>query len=129
MAELTLGGTLVDGLGERLFEATEGNPLFVQELVGSLAESDALGADGSGRFSLAGDTALASRSLPETVQQVVEGRLDRLPDGEREVLTLAAVLGQGLDYDDLEDFWSHEEARRPGSVIGPLRAPRGGAYG
>ncbi len=49
-----------------------------------------------------GAGALTPAALPATVQQAVERRLLRLPEEQRELLTLASVLGRGFELRDLE---------------------------
>ena len=60
-----------------LAETAEGNPLFLEELVASVAE---------GR----GD----ARSLPTSIRGIVAARIDSLPPPEREALLDAAVVGK-----------------------------------
>jgi class 3 adenylate cyclase len=61
----------------RLAETAEGNPLFIEQLAATLAESS-----GSGD------------SLPTTVRGIVAARLDALPVSERSLLLDAAVVGK-----------------------------------
>ncbi len=103
LAHAALGGNaLAPGLAARLCEASEGNPLFLLELLRSLVESGGMARDASGSWHLSGAGALTPAALPATVQQAVERRLARLPDEQRELLTLAAVLGRGFELRDLE---------------------------
>jgi predicted ATPase len=60
-----------------LAETAEGNPLFVEELVASLAEGRA-----------------ASGELPTSIRNIVAARIDALPAPEREALLDAAVVGK-----------------------------------
>ena len=92
------GHTLdADGLalaGELAAE-TGGNPFFVAEMLRSLIESGAITYDETaGRWNV--DLA-AVTSLPESVREVVERRIDRLGDEGREALTIAAVIGRSFD--------------------------------
>jgi len=96
------GGEVASGLAGPLHEATEGNPFFAQELVRSLVESNDVSRDPGGVWTLANDAALLPESLPETIQQAVESRLERLPEDLLEVLQVAAVLGRSFDCHDLE---------------------------
>jgi ABC-type transport system substrate-binding protein len=105
LAETTAGGgTLSDALARRLLEATEGNPLFTKELVRSLLDSGGIAADDSGALNLSGATGISSDALPETIQQAVEARIERLPESLRETLSVAAVLGRTFDFRDLESL-------------------------
>ncbi|HEV8240704.1 MAG TPA: ABC transporter substrate-binding protein [Thermoanaerobaculia bacterium] len=115
LAHEALGGTpLEPRLASRLFAASEGNPLFLLELLRSLVESGGMTRDASGSWHLSGAGALTPAALPATVQQAVERRLMRLPEEQRELLTLASVLGRGFDLRDLEalvEDRSHLEAQ------------------
>ncbi|HXT19146.1 MAG TPA: protein kinase, partial [Thermoanaerobaculia bacterium] len=103
LAHSALGGTpLEPRLASRLFAASEGNPLFLLELLRSLVESGGMARDASGSWHLSGAGALTPAALPATVQQAVERRLQRLPEEQRELLTLASVLGRGFELRDLE---------------------------
>jgi len=96
------GGRLTDDLAERLFAATEGNPLFTKELVRSLLDSGGIARDDSGALNLSGATGISSDALPETIQQAVEARIERFPEELRELLSTASVLGKSFEFRDLE---------------------------
>ena len=87
-------------LGERLYEVTEGNPFFIRELVRALLDSGDIGRDDGGSWVLSGEGAIAS-ALPETIQQAVEARLERLPEELMKTLRTASVLGRSFAVDDL----------------------------
>jgi ABC-type transport system substrate-binding protein len=95
-------GRLSDGLVKRLYEGTEGNPFFTKELVRSLVDSGGIAADDTGEWRLSGEAGLSAETMPATIQQVVEKRIERLPDEQREVLSVAAVMGRTFDARDLE---------------------------
>jgi tetratricopeptide (TPR) repeat protein len=87
---------------------TGGNPFFVGEMLRSLTESGAIVfEEASGRWSV--DRSALS-SLPESVRDVIEHRIDRL-DGAREVLTIAAVIGRSFDVALLLELVEMSEAR------------------
>lgn len=69
----------------------EGNPFFVEELVKSLRETNAIRQEGDkwvpGR-------PLEQIMVPDTVQGVLMSRIDRLEDDARRTLQLAAVIGR-----------------------------------
>ncbi len=87
--------TLPVELRESLLETAEGNPFFLEELVQSLVEVGALVRDESG-WRLDHEIPV---ELPETVEKVIQSRIDRLPAGGRDTLTAAAVLGRQFDVD------------------------------
>jgi tetratricopeptide (TPR) repeat protein len=68
-----------------------GNPLFLQELVSSLADEGVLNRAGS-RYRLA--RAMRPDKLPESVRSLLAERIDRLPTHEKDVLQSASVIGQ-----------------------------------
>ncbi len=88
-------------LAERLYEVTEGNPFFTRELVRALLDSGDIEHDEAGSWVISGDAAFATM-LPETIQQAVEARLERLPEELLGTLRTASVLGRSFDVDDLK---------------------------
>jgi ABC-type oligopeptide transport system substrate-binding subunit/class 3 adenylate cyclase len=90
--------TLPVHVAERLLEAAEGNPFFLEELVGSLVDAGALVRQGDGlRFDHEMDV-----EVPPTVGQVINARLDRLGSQTQRVVRAAAVLGRRFDLPLLE---------------------------
>jgi len=87
---------------EKLYEATEGNPYFVKELVRSLIDSGRIVRTDTGSWSLSGETSIVWESLPATIQQTIEKRVEGLPEEIRETLSLASVLGKTFEFRDLE---------------------------
>jgi class 3 adenylate cyclase/tetratricopeptide (TPR) repeat protein len=94
-AEAFLQGLLGDHasltpLKQHLIAWTQGNPLFLEECVRTLVETEALsGARGAYRL----ERALPSVQVPATVQAVLAARIDRLPPDEKQLLQTAAVIG------------------------------------
>jgi ABC-type transport system substrate-binding protein len=102
LVEAAMGGSPVTTeIAERLYEATDGNPLFTIELVRSLNRSGELRTGDSGQLELA-DGAAAFGEIPLTLQQALEGRLERLPPRLDLTLQLAAVLSRRFELRDLE---------------------------
>ncbi|MHC4408439.1 MAG: BREX system ATP-binding domain-containing protein, partial [Planctomycetota bacterium] len=103
--ETLVGGSeLADDLVDRVFERTEGNPFFTKELVRSLLDSQSIDRDDTGRWNLAGHARVRAESLPATIQQAVEKRIQRLPTEHRDILSVAAVLGKTFDFRDVEEL-------------------------
>jgi tetratricopeptide (TPR) repeat protein len=100
-------GELIDGLlgagglpyetKQLIAAASEGNPLFVEELVAMLIEEEVLRSE-NGRW-LAGD--LSSMHVPPTIQALLGARLDRLERRERSVIEAASVAGRFFSRDAL----------------------------
>jgi DNA-binding winged helix-turn-helix (wHTH) protein/tetratricopeptide (TPR) repeat protein len=93
-------GRLVEALAGRraaaqltgvVFRRTEGNPLFVGEVLRHFAEQGVLDAEG-GRV----DRALEKVVVPEGVRAVLQERLRRLSAAARGTLGIAAVIGRGF---------------------------------
>ena len=72
---------------------TQGNPLFVGEIVRLLRSEGQLGR---------APTASWRPSIPETVKEVIGRRLERLSDGCRDTLLVASVLGREFRLDLVE---------------------------
>ena len=69
---------------------TEGNPFFLVEVVRALAEE-------AGQLERVGAMTLPARVFAAGVQEFVQRRLNRVPEGARPLLQLAAVVGCELD--------------------------------
>jgi class 3 adenylate cyclase/tetratricopeptide (TPR) repeat protein len=76
LAQLRLGERHDEHAG-RLAETAEGNPLFIEQLAATMAESSQTGG-----------------SLPTTIRGILAARLDALPPNERALLLVAAVCGK-----------------------------------
>jgi class 3 adenylate cyclase/tetratricopeptide (TPR) repeat protein len=70
-------------------EKTEGNPLFMEEIVLSLFEDGTLARNGEVRLA----RPLALLQIPPTVQGILASRIDRLPANEKDLLQTVAVIG------------------------------------
>jgi class 3 adenylate cyclase/tetratricopeptide (TPR) repeat protein len=102
-------------LKELLMHRTEGNPFFAEESVRSLVETGVLvGEKGAYRPGLRIDEI----RIPNTIQNVLADRIDRLPLEEKRLLQTAAVIGMivplpllravaELPEDDLRRYVSH----------------------
>jgi predicted ATPase len=78
-----------------LIERTEGNPLFLEESVRSLVETEVLvGQPGAYRL---GKDPIAIQ-VPATVQAILAARIDRLPPGDKELLQTASVIGKDVPW-------------------------------
>ena len=75
----------------RVAEAAEGNPLFVEEMLGMLID-DGLLERRNGHWVATGD--VTSVAVPPTIQALLSARLDRLEPAERAVVERASVEGK-----------------------------------
>jgi class 3 adenylate cyclase/tetratricopeptide (TPR) repeat protein len=91
MLDELLGGTLPTGLREVVVDRADGNPFFVEELLGTLIDREMLERqNGSWRLAqLPPDFA-----VPDTVQAVVAARVDLLDPAEKQALQAASVIGR-----------------------------------
>ena len=90
--ERTTDATPTDVLVTAIYEETDGNPLFVGEIVRLLAAEGRL------------DAARADLSIPQGVREVIERRILRLGERTASLLNLASVLGREFDLDILARF-------------------------
>jgi len=75
-----------------IIERTEGNPLFIEEIVQSLFEQHVLARNGE--VKLTRTMAANERSIPPTVQGVIASRIDRLRPAQKELVQTLAVIGR-----------------------------------
>lgn len=79
------------GLADDIFRRSGGNPFFCEEIVQSLRESGDL-VMAPARIQLR--QPLSALRIPASVQSILAARIDRLPDAEKSVLQIAAVIGR-----------------------------------
>jgi class 3 adenylate cyclase/tetratricopeptide (TPR) repeat protein len=92
MAHAVLGTeSLPEDLKSLIARKAEGNPFFVEEVVKSLQELGALRKSGE-RYALA--KRLDEIIIPDTIQDVIMARIDRLEDAPKKTLQLASVIGR-----------------------------------
>lgn len=92
-----------DDLSTLVLAKAEGIPFFLEELVTSLRETDAITRH-NGQWQLA----TSAVPIPDTVEEVLMARIDRLPEGAKGVLQLGAVLGRAWS-----ETWLRETAGLP----------------
>lgn len=103
-------GALPDALRQRIVEQAGGNPLFLEEMVRALIADGVLQREGQSWFRRA---EVAVVQVPQTIEGVLLGRIDRLPSHLRQTLREAAVIGPQFSQ----------------GLLGGLAAGRAGAIG
>ncbi|HYL60721.1 MAG TPA: adenylate/guanylate cyclase domain-containing protein, partial [Candidatus Acidoferrales bacterium] len=93
--EEMLNALLGDGaelapLKQLIVEKTEGNPLFIEEIVQELFEQGTLVRNGAVKLA----KSLATIQIPSTVQAVLASRIDRLPPEQKDLLQTLAIIGK-----------------------------------
>ncbi len=92
------GNSFRDELATLIHSRTEGNPLFMVDLLRYLCDRKAIiRKDGEQSWSLAQSVPDLSRDFPQSVKSMVERKIERVCDRDREVLTAAAVEGYEFD--------------------------------
>jgi class 3 adenylate cyclase/tetratricopeptide (TPR) repeat protein len=82
---------LPEALMALIVQKAEGNPFFVEEVVKSLQETGAMQRQGD-RYVLA--RPVDALVVPDTIQDVLMARIDRLEEAPKRTLQLAAVIGR-----------------------------------
>ena len=122
-----VGDALPHDLVDRIVERSDGNCLFIEELlrtwvsVGSLVRDDA-----SGKWRLA--VAADEIALPQSVQSIYAAQLDDLPPDARLLARRASVAGRRFPVGALAPLGAPGEAglqplRRRELVVGPQQEP------
>jgi DNA-binding SARP family transcriptional activator len=93
MIDSITGRQVADSVARTIHEETEGNPLFVGEIVRLL--------EAEGRLEQPLDEPRRGRQLPDTVRQVIDQRLRRLTPDCRGLLEVASTLGREFGIKEL----------------------------
>jgi DNA-binding SARP family transcriptional activator len=104
LVELLLaGGELGGGVRDRILDAAEGNPLFIEQMLAMLAE------DGDG-----------GSEIPPTIHALLAARLERLDAEERRVVQRAATIGREFRRAAVVDLSPKEERAAVGEALQKL---------
>jgi tetratricopeptide (TPR) repeat protein len=117
------------GLVNVIFEESQGNPFFVEEMYRHLIEEGKV-FDAAGQFRT--DIKIDEIDVPENVRLIIGRRLERLDENEKRVLVAAAVIGRSfsfrlltsisqIDVDEL--FTVIEKAQQMGMIIPSAEGP------
>ena len=85
------------GLAQAVNRETDGNPFFVGEVLRHLSDTGAIYRDPSGRWVAEGS--VEKMALPDSVREVIGGRVVRLGKDAERLLSVAAVIGRDFDLD------------------------------
>ena len=92
---------------QALYDRTEGNPFFLEEILRALVEKGELAyRDGSWRRT----KDVAELAIPVSVRDAVQQRLLTIDERSRKALQVAAVIGQRFDFDLLLEVSKLDEA-------------------
>jgi len=120
---------IVEGLVDAIFEESDGNPFFVEEVYRHLLDEGKL-FDSAGR--LRTDLKIDEIEVPENVRLILARRLKRFSDREMRALSAAAVIGRSfsfqllaaisrIEFDEL--FAAIEKAQRLGIIVPSAQGP------
>ncbi len=87
---------------ELIMNRTEGNPLFIEEIVQSMLDQGALIQQDESRWDIAPDW--SEVSVPDTIQGILQARIDRLDRDAKRVLQVAACAGRRFSLPLLLDI-------------------------
>ncbi len=90
---------------DAIYELTEGNPFFIEEVLRSLITASI---DVSAQETWE-DVPWNELPIPRSVEDAVQLRLDQLGEAARQVALLAAVAGRRFDFALLQQITQHEE--------------------
>ena len=118
-----------ESLASLFFDASQGNPFFVEELYRHLAEDGKI-FDAAGNFRT--DITIEEIDVPENIRLIIGRRLERLDENEKRALAAAAVIGRSfsfqlltaisqIDVDEL--FTVIEKAQQMGIVVPSSEGP------
>jgi serine/threonine protein kinase len=90
------GHAFPEELGDLIHKRTEGNPMFMVDLLGYLCERGVL-AQVNGHWAVAKELPDFNQDLPESIRGMVERKIDQLHEQDRRLLAAASV--QGYEFD------------------------------
>ena len=102
-----LDGEVSPAMAQRIAEHTEGNPLFATELVLYLKEQNLLG----------NEAAWEKASLPNSVREVMEARIERLGNDGKEVAKRGALMGRRFTSEAVGRIWERPSSEMENGLV------------
>ncbi|MCG8637737.1 MAG: AAA family ATPase [Desulfobacterales bacterium] len=100
-------GEISDRLESLIYNRTSGNPLFMEELSTTLIEDRTIVKEaGQWRLKDTGDLV----HVPETIQGIIAGRMDRLEDNTKTTMQMASVIGRSFGFHLLQRLTGMDDA-------------------
>jgi tetratricopeptide (TPR) repeat protein len=114
LIERIAGHTCAPSFASELFTLTEGNPLYIKELLHHLLHERIFRYDG-----MRWTSRISPRNmpLPPSLEEVVWQRFVRLSEDGRHVLSVASVIGRELDVDTLRRLAGMSEGRVDAALV------------
>jgi tetratricopeptide (TPR) repeat protein len=97
---------IAEDLGGLILEKSEGVPFFIEEFTRTLQESGSVKKT-DGRCHLSAD--FSSFSIPETLHDLLMSRVDKLPEGAKEILQIGSVIEREFGWNLLKEVTGLEE--------------------
>lgn len=107
---------------ELILDKSQGNPFFCEELASALLDAGLLVVD-EGRCEIASGVDLKAVSIPNHVEGVVNGRIDRLTPPQQLTLKVASIIGRIFAVRLLHDVYPIEPERA--QLLGQLESLSG----
>jgi class 3 adenylate cyclase/tetratricopeptide (TPR) repeat protein len=118
LVEQLLGrATLAEAARRHIVETAEGNPLFVEELLGMLID-DGLLVRSDGHWAPTAD--LAAVPVPTSIATLLTARMEQLDHEERAVVGRASVIGQTFYRDAVAELSADADGQAVGRRLGTL---------
>jgi hypothetical protein len=119
MISAVVGQEARRSIAEAIYRQTEGNPLFVQEVIRLVAEEGLVKRE-DGRWIPTTDT-LPETRIPEGLRDVIGKRLSHLSDHTNQLLASASVIGRDFDLAVLRDVAGIDEEQIEASIEEAIR--------
>ena len=106
IASLLNAEKIPDVLVKLVYERTDGNPFFIEEVLKSLIEDGIIDPNDKAWYYRMD---LSKLTLPATIKDIVTRRVDRLSEDAEKVLEVAATIGREFSYDILSNVIEGDE--------------------
>ncbi len=115
LAQMLFGARALDRQIEEVFkDKSQGNPFFIEQIVTSFLEREAVQISEGVCQRAPGVTDISSLNLPDTLESLITERIDRLGPSEQLALKAASVIGEKFKVDMLRAIFPVNE--EPGKL-------------
>lgn len=107
LLETLLDAPVTDDFLDAIYQETEGNPFFMEEVCKDLVDSGKLRVEEPTEIGECCHWIYPSRQelqIPQSVRVAIQARVERLPESTQQALQMAAIVGREFDFDTLREM-------------------------
>jgi len=102
---------LPEQIKSSIYNSTEGNPFFIEEIIRSLIDDKVIEVNSKNEYQLTGE--VENIIIPGTIRDVLLSRIDKLDEQTKNLLKIASVIGRYFLFEILAEVLGNDKEIEP----------------